>query len=79
MRERNRAFVRLGLAVVIMGLLLVGFQLIAGGYQPTAAATLQACVPGPHSGTITGTQHWCLVDSPHRLTGDVIVPAGMTL
>jgi len=37
------------------------------------------CVPGPHTGVITGTQDWCPEHNPHQITGSVTVPDGMTL
>ncbi|MHB8800013.1 MAG: DUF7619 domain-containing protein [Thermoanaerobaculia bacterium] len=45
---------------------------------PTPRAEAQ-CTPGPHAGTITADQTWCVADSPHVLTGVVTVAAGATL
>ena len=44
-----------------------------------AQAEPLACVPGPHSGTITANETWCAANSPHLLTGDVTVSPGVTL
>jgi len=44
-----------------------------------APAAHQACVPGPHSGALADSQTWCLADSPHGLSDNVVVPAGVTL
>ncbi len=63
-------------APVLAGVLLAGLLLFLANH---AAAAPTACVPGPHSGVITGTQTWCAADSPHLLSGDVTVPPGVTL
>lgn len=63
-----------------LGLMLVAvFLLSSAGLSGISLAAPQACVPGPHSGVITGTQQWCTADSPHLLSGDVTVPSGMPL
>ncbi|MCB0254606.1 MAG: right-handed parallel beta-helix repeat-containing protein, partial [Anaerolineae bacterium] len=68
------------LVTVYASLLLVGLFLVGVLGMPRASlAAPGSCVPGPHSGVITGTQQWCASDSPHLLSGDVTVPAGMTL
>lgn len=51
------------------------FFLAAGPVQAAPAA----CVAGPHSGTITADETWCLTDSPHTLSTDVVVAQGVTL
>ena len=38
-----------------------------------------ACVAGPHSGTITADESWCLADSPHLMSGSVTVAQGAIL
>lgn len=37
------------------------------------------CVAGPHKGTISSDQTWCLADSPHIVEGDVVVSEDVTL
>lgn len=65
---------------ICFGVLLVASLIAAGvGFSQSSLTTPQACVPGPHSGVITGTQQWCAANSPHLLSGDVTVPAGITL
>lgn len=65
---------------ICLGLLLAGILMAASAtFSSPSLAAPQACTPGPHSGVITGTQQWCLSDSPHLLNGDVTVPAGMSL
>ena len=74
MKKRTSA-----LLVIISGSLMMLAILIfvlAGG---AVYAAPQACVPGPHSGHITANEEWCQADSPHQLTGAVIVDPGVTL
>lgn len=47
-------------------------------HRPVQAAPT-ACVPGPHSGTIDADEAWCIGNSPHLITGNVIVLPGATL
>lgn len=49
--------------------------LLASGSR-TASAAPAACVPGPHSGTISASQDWCLADSPHVINGGLSVAPG---
>ncbi|MEA3334858.1 MAG: Ig-like domain-containing protein [Chloroflexota bacterium] len=71
---------RMTLFTVNLGLLMAGIFMLGGaGLPEVTLAAPQVCVPGPHSGIITGTQQWCAADSPHLLTADVTVPAGVTL
>ena len=42
-------------------------------------AAVEACVPGPHTGTITSDETWCAVDNPHLVEGTVTVAIGVTL
>jgi uncharacterized repeat protein (TIGR01451 family) len=60
---------------VIAGLLITVMILVT--YNVAAAP--QSCVAGPHNGHITADETWCLSDSPHELSGDVTVDAGVTL
>ncbi len=46
--------------------------------EPVYAAP-SACVPGPHFGTISADEQWCQVDSPHVMSNNVTVAAGVTL
>lgn len=66
-------------AVVCVGLCL----LLVVGLHVTdlriAYAQAEACVAGPHSGTISADQTWCAADSPHALSGDVVVAPGVVL
>lgn len=72
--------IRTLLLPIFLGLLFTtGFLLVMGGMPDVSLAVPTACVAGPHSGEITGTQQWCADDGPHLLTGDVTVPEGMTL
>jgi uncharacterized repeat protein (TIGR01451 family) len=70
---------RWGWVIVVAGPLFLALLLSDPGAGQAGAAAPLTCVPGPHTGVITGTQEWCAADSPHLLTGDVTVPAGMTL
>ena len=60
-------------------LVLIFFSVLDVKPIPAQPAQLDTCVPGPHSGTLTESQSWCLADSPHTLSGTVTVPEGMTL
>jgi uncharacterized repeat protein (TIGR01451 family) len=63
--------------LVILAVLI----LLVGGAPAIAAgrAGAAACVAGPHSGTITSDQSWCLADSPHLMSGSVTVAQGAIL
>ena len=63
---------------VVSGLLLTALSVLLKATEPVHA-TPAACVPGPHSGTITTNQTWCLVDSPHLMSADVTVAQGVIL
>lgn len=52
---------------------------VVGLVQPGYAQTTPPCVAGPHSGTITSDQRWCVADSPHSLAGDTTIRAGTTV
>ncbi|MFN2285817.1 MAG: hypothetical protein ACK2UQ_15470, partial [Anaerolineae bacterium] len=75
-RKTSILFVILGSSLM---LLLVQMLVLTDGPSGIVYAAPQACVAGPHTGIITGTQTWCASDNPHILTSDVTVPAGMTL
>lgn len=71
---------RIQSAPVFLGMLAV--ILLVGGSAAFPEASLSApnaCVAGPHTGDITTDEQWCLADSPHTLSGDVTVLAGVTL
>ena len=70
---------RSGLIMAIAGLLLLVLLLSGLGANGPASAAPQACVPGPHSGVIAADEEWCLADSPHLLSSDVTVSAGVNL
>jgi uncharacterized repeat protein (TIGR01451 family) len=63
----------LGLALAVLA---VWTGVATAGPAHTAPA---ACVPGPHSGTITANETWCLADNPHQMTDNVTVAAGVVL
>lgn len=65
------------LPVILIAILMWG--LLAGLQVKPASAAPSACVPGPHGGTISADQTWCLTDSPHTISTDVIVSEGVTL
>jgi hypothetical protein len=61
-------------------MLLAGLLLLSGSGSLAASPNAPAaCVPGPHSGHIAADETWCLADSPHQMTGDVTVDAGVAL
>jgi hypothetical protein len=69
-RHNHKKF--LFLVTVISGLIL--WVVIS---SPVAAAG--PCVPGPHQGTISSDESWCVEHSPHVIEEDVIVAEGATL
>ncbi len=71
----------IGSFVIVAGLLLAGLMAMLGTGSVAALSphTPAACTPGPHSGHITADETWCLADSPHRLSNDVIVDPGVVL
>ena len=72
--------VRFILFPLFLGLLLAaGFLLGSADVIDVTLAAPQDCVPGPHSGTLTADETWCLSDSPHELNGTVTVPPTVTL
>jgi hypothetical protein len=59
---------------ILLILSLLGSALSTSSPGRAASA---ACVPGPHSGSLTVSQTWCAADSPHQLTGgNVTIEAG---
>jgi len=56
-----------------------GGQVSARDTQPPGQTHPDACIAGPHKGTIVTSEEWCLADSPHQLTGTVVVANGATL
>ncbi len=69
------------LLLVLLPALLLGsvVALTRSGAAQAPFATRSDCVPGPHSGTITADERWCLADSPHLMSADVTVAAGVTI
>lgn len=70
--------------LIVLGLLSISTAWAMPDSQGKAAQAIEepgphACVPGPHSGTISTSQEWCLADSPHLLSGNVTVANGATL
>jgi hypothetical protein len=59
--------------------MLISLLLPWNGKAAGQQAGLDDCVAGPHSGVITADETWCLVDSPHIITGTVTVNPGITL
>lgn len=47
--------------------------------MPRSVHAQGPCVAGPHSGTISSDESWCLANSPHIIDNDVIVAEGVTL
>jgi len=69
-----------GFLTFVFMLFLAGFLMRVGsGSLAASPHAPSACVPGPHSGHIAADETWCLADSPHRVTGDVTVDAGVVL
>lgn len=52
---------------------------LAWAHPAPAAVQERNCVAGPHSGTITANQTWCLEDAPHMVNGEVTIAAGVAL
>jgi hypothetical protein len=73
-----RRFVRALLMVAIVLGIMAGLGPLEPAANPVHAAS-EACAPGPHSGTISASQEWCLADSPHVVNGGVTVASGATL
>jgi len=84
----------ISLAAVFGLLLLAVLAALSAGARPThaaltllvdpatggpASAVSPPCAPGPHSGTIEADEAWCIGNSPHLITGDVVVFPGVTL
>lgn len=84
----------ISLAAVFGLLLLAVLAALSAGARPThaapallvdpatggpASAVSPPCVPGPHSGTIMADEAWCIGNSPHLITGNVVVLPGGTL
>ncbi len=72
--KRPRRWAALASFGLVLWLLVLTLNAVAA--DPTAPA---ACVPGPHSGTITASEEWCAADSPHLVSGDVTVQNGAVL
>ena len=71
---RSGRFLLLTLCLLVAGL----FTLVTG-HATAGQSAPSACVAGPHGGTITGDETWCLADSPHELVSSVTVAPGATL
>ncbi|MEI2692106.1 MAG: right-handed parallel beta-helix repeat-containing protein [Anaerolineae bacterium] len=52
---------------------------VTSEFSACAVVQPSPCTSGPHSGTITADEIWCAIDSPHQMTGDVIVAPNATL
>lgn len=68
---KNRSYsVRVAIPSGLMIAALVLLTLLVG---PARAGRVHAgptaCVPGPHSDTITADESWCLIDSLHLVQG----------
>lgn len=61
----------------VIALLAAAFLLL-GNPQP-AAAQAPACTPGPHNGTISADETWCLADSPHIVGSFLTINPGVTV
>lgn len=53
--------------------------LFSADLTPGVRAEPTACTPGPHGGTITADQTWCLADSPHLVTDWLTINPGVTV
>jgi len=49
------------------------------GTMRSSAAQSPGCTPGPHSGTITADETWCVADSPHMVTDWLAINPGVTV
>ncbi len=74
-----RGMRRWGWMVALLGVMVAMVMIGVGKGWAAPVAAPSACVPGPHSGHITADETWCLSDSPHHLSDDVIVDPGVTL
>ncbi len=72
---------RIPLALVIAPAMVAGLLALAwvSSATPRAAHAQGPCVLGPHSGTISSDESWCLADSPHIVNDTVIVAEGVIL
>ena len=81
----NASFTASLAADVVPGQVIVTTATDPTGYTSefSACVVVQAppatCTPGPHSGTISADETWCASNSPHTLSGDVVVAPGVTL
>ncbi|MCO5189960.1 MAG: Ig-like domain-containing protein [Anaerolineae bacterium] len=66
----------MSISIFLVVLLTLAANTVAGKFDPIFPT---ACVAGPHSGILTVSQQWCASDSPHLISADVTVPAGITL
>ena len=68
-------------AVVLAILFLTAGVLSLESIHPESVkAAPAACVPGPHGGTLSASQTWCLADNPHTISGSSItIPNGVIL
>jgi hypothetical protein len=67
---------------VLFLLTIASFPAPSKQREPTFSQSAHAqgpCVAGPHSGTISTDESWCLADSPHLISGGVTVDSGVVL
>jgi uncharacterized repeat protein (TIGR01451 family) len=66
-------------AIITIIFAVVGIGLLAFTSRQVVAKNLtqSPCVAGPHSGTISADESWCLADSPHILEGVVTIASGV--
>jgi hypothetical protein len=76
MQARNRLLI---LAFCLGLLFSLAFLLAGSGFSSSSMAAPQACVPGPHTGTLTADETWCIGDSPHLVNVQFTVPPTVTL
>ncbi len=65
--------------LIALGVALAALVLAGAGSASQTRAAPAACVPGPHSGTITSNEAWCVGDNPHLINGNVTVAPGAIL
>ena len=65
--------------LLLAGMLTLLFGGVFALTRSGAAQQTLNCVPGPHSGTINADEAWCIGNSPHLITGNVVVLPGVTL
>jgi uncharacterized repeat protein (TIGR01451 family) len=79
MAKRDKIRLGLGLVAATAGLLSLVLLFVSPEGSRADSVTPQACVPGPHTGTMAGDETWCASDSPHVVNVQFTVPSGVKL